>query len=171
MWLLSYPKSGTTWSQELIFLLKNNLDYEKASKYEMKARFPFFIYFDKTATLKNPGTFAPFQCALDQPRPRLIQAHLPIQMLPDQIWTVHPNMIYVYRQPKDVAVSYYHHSTIFQNNLGGINEYIDCFVRDFMLWSPYHKHISGFLELSEVCDNILVTRYEDMKKVIKNDKI
>lgn len=146
----------------MIYLLKNNLDYEKALKSTLNQRFPFFIYFDKSTTLENPGRFAPFQCALDQPRPRLIQTHLPIQMLPDQIWTVNPCLVYVYRQPKDVVVSYFHHSKLFHNYLGGIKEYVDCFVKGYLQWSPYHSHISGFLELREVRDNILVTRYEDM---------
>lgn len=41
VWIVTYPKSGTTWSQEMIYLLKNNLDYEKASKSKLAERFPF----------------------------------------------------------------------------------------------------------------------------------
>lgn len=29
-WLLSYPRTGSTWAQEMIWLLGNNLDYEGA---------------------------------------------------------------------------------------------------------------------------------------------
>ena len=106
-----------------------------------------------------------FELARDQPRPRFIKTHLPAQFLPDQIWTVNPKIIYVFRNPKDVAVSYFHHFTTFHFYAGGIEEFIDCFVNGFMLWSPYHEHISSFLELSEIKDNILLTRYEDMKEV------
>ena len=90
-------------------------------------------------------------------------------MLPDQIWTVNPKIIYVYRQPKDVAVSYFHHHTILDNYVGGIQEYVDCFVNDFLLWSPYHEHISGGLELNEILENTLVTKYENMKKDLPSE--
>ena len=108
---------------------------------------------------------SPFELARDQPRPRLIQTHLPIQFLPDQIWTVNPKIVYVFRNPKDVAVSFFHHYTTLHSYLGGIEEFVDCFVNELILWSPYHQHISSFLELSEMQYNVLLTRYEDMKKV------
>lgn len=41
VWLVTYPRSGTTWCQEMICLLKNSLDYEKFSKIKMNDRFPF----------------------------------------------------------------------------------------------------------------------------------
>lgn len=107
---------------------------------------------------------SPFEVARDQLRPRLIQTHLPIQLLPDQIWSVNPKIIYVFRNLKDVVVSYFHHFTTLHGYLGEIKEFVDCFVNDTLLWSPYHEHISGFVELSEIKDNILLTKYEDMKK-------
>lgn len=100
----------------------------------------------------------------NMPRPRLIKTHLPLQFLPDQFWIVNPKIVYVYRQPKDVAVSYYHHSKLLFHYLGGIKEFVDCFVNDFVLEGPYHEHISAFFELSEIKKNMMVTRFEDMKK-------
>ena len=41
IWLVTYPKSGTTWSQEMISLLKNGLDYDTAAKTMLHERFPF----------------------------------------------------------------------------------------------------------------------------------
>lgn len=32
IWLISYPRSGSTWLQEMVFLLGSNLDYEKAKE-------------------------------------------------------------------------------------------------------------------------------------------
>lgn len=32
VWLVSYPRTGSTWAQEMIWLLGNNLDYEGAKK-------------------------------------------------------------------------------------------------------------------------------------------
>ncbi len=41
IWLISYPKSGTTWSQEMVWLLGSNLNYDKAKEIKQYLRFPF----------------------------------------------------------------------------------------------------------------------------------
>lgn len=43
-WVVSYPRSGTTWTQELVWLLANNLDFNKAGKIFLADRFPFLEY-------------------------------------------------------------------------------------------------------------------------------
>lgn len=40
-WVLSFPKTGTTWTQEMVWLICNNLDYEGAAKTILDVRFPF----------------------------------------------------------------------------------------------------------------------------------
>lgn len=42
VFICTYPRSGTTWTQEMIWLIGNDLDYETASKYSLLDRFPFF---------------------------------------------------------------------------------------------------------------------------------
>lgn len=39
-WLISFPKTGTTWTQEMIWLICNNLDFKGAEKH-LGERFPF----------------------------------------------------------------------------------------------------------------------------------
>ena len=46
---------------------------------------------------------------------------------------------------------------------------VDCFVKDLITWSPFHGHISNFLELSEIQKNIHLIRYEDLKKDLKHE--
>lgn len=41
VWILSSPKCGTTWTQEMSWLINNNLDYEGAAKTNLIYRFPF----------------------------------------------------------------------------------------------------------------------------------
>lgn len=40
-WVLSYPKTGTTWTQEMVWLICNNLDYKGAAETFLDFRFPF----------------------------------------------------------------------------------------------------------------------------------
>jgi hypothetical protein len=41
VWVVTFPKCGTTWTQELIWMINNNLDYETALKVNLNERFPF----------------------------------------------------------------------------------------------------------------------------------
>jgi hypothetical protein len=41
VWVISFPKSGTTWTEELVWLVNNDLDYEKALSVTQGGRFPF----------------------------------------------------------------------------------------------------------------------------------
>lgn len=41
IWLIGFPKSGTTWTQEMVRLLNNNLNYEAAAKINIEEDFPY----------------------------------------------------------------------------------------------------------------------------------
>lgn len=99
------------------------------------------------------------------PSPRCIKSHLPIQFLPDQIWTVKPKIVYVKRNPKDTAVSYFHHFKALNGYTGTMEEYMNCFGQDFIVYSPFFPHFVDFCEAAEKLDNILVISFEDLKKV------
>lgn len=42
VWVVTFPRSGTTWTQEMVWLLANKLDFEKAKQVPLTQRFPFF---------------------------------------------------------------------------------------------------------------------------------
>lgn len=42
IWVATVPRSGTTWTQELVWLLENNLDFSAAKRDPLTERFPFF---------------------------------------------------------------------------------------------------------------------------------
>lgn len=41
VFICTFPRSGTTWTQEMIWLICNDLDYETALKLPLNFRFPF----------------------------------------------------------------------------------------------------------------------------------
>lgn len=109
----------------------------------------------------------PFQEAISMASPRLIKSHLPVAFLPDQMWTVKPKMVYVHRNPKSVAVSYYHHSVSLHEYRGTMDQFIRSFMKELEYYSPYHRHVIEYHHL-DYQDNILHLRYEDMKKDLKS---
>lgn len=104
----------------------------------------------------------------ETPSARFIKSHLPIQFMPDQIWSVKPKIIYVKRNPKDVAVSYFHHYKLFHRYTGTLDEFIDCFVQDNIYWAPVYPHMINFCEAAEKLDNILILSFEELKKDLKS---
>ncbi|XP_055598747.1 luciferin sulfotransferase-like isoform X2 [Uranotaenia lowii] len=162
IWLVTYPKSGTTWCQEMIWLISNDLDYAKAANVKLMERFPFL---ELSGIVDIPENFNPFEYAKHLPSPRFIKTHLPVALLPDQIWSVKPKMIYVRRNPKAVAVSFYHHSVTLHGYRGNLNQFVRSFINDLQYWSPYHRHVIDYHNLNY--ENILHLCFEDMRQDLR----
>ncbi|XP_077529892.1 uncharacterized protein LOC144142337 isoform X5 [Haemaphysalis longicornis] len=97
IFVVSFPKTGTTWVQEIVYLIATGLDFGSASERNLEQRFPFLEYF-------YPGV----STIESSPDVRLIKTHLPYSLLPDSVHTENPKIIYVMRNPKDVCVSLFH---------------------------------------------------------------
>lgn len=41
VWVVTFPKCGTTWTQEMIWMVNNDLDYTTAYDVNLNDRFPF----------------------------------------------------------------------------------------------------------------------------------
>uniref|UniRef100_A0A8C0GNW7 Sulfotransferase n=1 Tax=Chelonoidis abingdonii TaxID=106734 RepID=A0A8C0GNW7_CHEAB len=94
--IVTYPKSGTTWMQEILTLIYSKGDLEPAKTIPNWARAPWLehTYF-KDMLQETSG-------------PRLITTHLPCQVLAPALRKSKAKVIYMARNPKDVAVSFYH---------------------------------------------------------------
>ncbi|XP_017782123.1 PREDICTED: sulfotransferase family cytosolic 1B member 1-like [Nicrophorus vespilloides] len=165
VWVTSYPKSGTTWTQEMVWCICNDLDFEGA-KQNIHERFPFidFVQIDD-GVADLPKFLKPLEMLKEMPRPRFIKTHLPWDLLPKQIRTFEkrPKIIHVARNPKDVCVSYYHHMKMFNVFLGNFEQQWQLFINDKLVSSPFFKNVLSYFDR---CDesNILFIKYEDLKK-------
>jgi hypothetical protein len=103
---------GTTWVQEIVYLIKNNLDFDKAKASVLEDRFPFLEY-------PYPGV----KSVDKMPTPRLIKTHLPYGFLPSK--KEQAKIIYTVRNPKDTVVSYFHFARMlsFSGFTGTFDEY------------------------------------------------
>ncbi|XP_053692427.1 sulfotransferase 1B1-like [Sabethes cyaneus] len=158
VWVASYPKSGTTWCQELVWLVCNDLNFSAAKSESLRTRFPFL---DISLIHDTIDGVSSFEKTRNKSSPRFIKTHLPVSMLPKQYWEVLPKTVYINRNVKSVAVSYYHHSKNFFYR-GTKEEFIKSFMKDLQFYSPIHTHVIGYHSL-ENCSNVLFLKYEDMK--------
>ncbi|CAH1389884.1 unnamed protein product [Nezara viridula] len=171
VWVISYPKCGTTWTQEMVWLIGNNLDYEASKNKLLLQRFPFLEAVGIISEEQKEGGDDDdwvFQADTisyteDLPSPRYIKTHLPVSLLPEQIWTVKPKMIYVTRNPKDVAVSYYHHHRLWNGYTGLYQLFMQAFIEDKLVYSPFWDHVIEYKKLENL-PNLLINSFEEMKQ-------
>ncbi|KAG8335827.1 hypothetical protein J6590_059362 [Homalodisca vitripennis] len=180
-------QAGTTWTQELVWLIANNLDFETAGKVPQTERFPFFEFslflHDETKEefikenesdpkkvelveqLSKPG----YQILNEMTTRRFIKTHLPFSLLPKTLLEVGCKVVYVARNPKDVAVSFYHLNRLIrtQGYKGDFSKYWDYFERNLNPWTPYWSHVNEGWKLKSH-PNVLFLFYEEMNKDIKS---
>ncbi|CRL03234.1 CLUMA_CG016264, isoform A [Clunio marinus] len=185
VFVCTFPRSGTTWTQEMVWLICNDLDYNTAKQVALTKRFPYIenhlVTSEKAAkemshisgNIKNlENVFAPIYDVLEsQTTQRFIKTHLPIEFLPWKIKQVGAKVVYVARNPKDAAVSFFHFQ---QNPWFRYNEnfehYAEYFMKDLVMYSPYWDHVaSGWKHKDD--QNVHFVFYENFKLNMKQSLI
>ncbi|XP_049875169.1 sulfotransferase 1C4-like isoform X2 [Pectinophora gossypiella] len=177
IFVVSFPRSGTTWTQELVWLIENDMNFEKAKSIPLTDRYPFledFIYASATrmAARNDPAKLkmleeilkpAPERLAAT-PSPRFIKSHLPLSLLPEGTLDT-ARVVYVARDPRDVAVSFYHFLKSFPHNglTASFKEYYDLFINDLEMWSPIFEHVKEAWQQRHH-PNMLFLFYEELSK-------
>ncbi|XP_069695752.1 luciferin sulfotransferase-like [Periplaneta americana] len=166
VWLVSYPRTGSTWAQEMVWCIGNDLDFDKARKVLQNLRTPVLeltalIANDEGDWKKELGNSV--DMVEDMQSPRFIKTHLTWGLLPAAIDTVKPKMVYVARNPKDMCVSYYHYCMLIHKMKGSFEDFCELFLKGRVPVGPIWSHILGFWRRRHE-PNILFLKYEDMKR-------
>ncbi|PSN38744.1 Sulfotransferase family cytosolic 1B member 1 [Blattella germanica] len=162
VWVASYPKCGTTWTQEMVWLIANDLDFDKAKNVPLNERVPFF---ESPAIASMPITSSnDLITSLENLKTRrFFKTHLTKDLLPQQVWSKKPKIVYVSRDPKDAVVSYYHHHRLWNGYSGTFQDFYDAFLADVLVYSPFWDHVLDYWRLRDE-PNVLYNTYEEMKR-------
>ncbi|XP_067657006.1 sulfotransferase 1B1-like isoform X3 [Haliotis asinina] len=104
------------------------------------------------------------------PSPRVLNTHLFYEELPRDITTLKNKIVYVLRDPRDVAVSFYH---FYINNKTGVDyrgawrDFLELFMNGEVQWGSWFEHVKNFEDVIKTNRNgqqILVMNYEDTKQ-------
>ncbi|KAJ8722506.1 hypothetical protein PYW07_003686 [Mythimna separata] len=180
IFVATYQRSGTTWTQELVWLLANNLDYETAAKIPLTERYPFlelFMFFNKKwqeRLLERAADKEQAKALIEKiakpvtgrllaaPSPRFIKTHLPMSLLPPKILDT-AKVVYVARDPRDVAVSCFHHSKLFRvlDFPSPFKDFWNLFIRGLFTELPFFDHVKEAWECRNH-PNMLFLFYEEL---------
>jgi len=146
VFLVSYPRSGNTWTR---FLLGNLLYPDAPVTFSnIESRIPE-IYFNRDRVLR----------AL--PRPRMLKSHESFQ-------PHYPHVIYVVRDPRDVAISLYHHNVKARNipDDHPMTSFVPRFVAgEFdQKFGSWRDNVLSWVSLRGENPNFMMLRYEEMKR-------
>ncbi|KAI2662250.1 Sulfotransferase 2B1 [Labeo rohita] len=150
--IVTYPKSGTTWMQEIITLVLSKGDPAVAQNQPNWARAPWLEQYYCADVLKASTG------------PRIITTHLPYHLLAPALQHSKAKVIYVARNLKDVSVSYYHFHKManFLPNPGAFSDFINDFLKGAVHYGSWFDHIKGWTSHAKDIQNFLYITYEEM---------
>ena len=170
IFVISWPKTGTTWTQELVWCLVNDCDFEKAKSVTLAERSPFLeytIHQDFMAPHLRPQGTGDLIAKIDtlpMDSPRIIKSHLKFCLLPEGLLDK-CKVVFCMRNPKDTVVSFFHHAQTLKTHgfEADFATWFDYFMNDQVLYSSYWDYL---LEAWEKRDhpNMCLLFFEDMKK-------
>jgi len=143
VFIVTYPRSGTTWLQMILYQLTTDGSMDLAHIAEVCP------WFERAAVSKRN---------LDKlPSPRIFKTHLPHIWIPKRIC----RYIYVVRDGRDVAVSFYHFYKSHFRYQGSFDHFFWYYIRGLVVWGSWFYHVSGYWKHRNDM-NLLFLRYEEL---------
>lgn len=148
--IATYPKSGTTWMQELVCLIMSRGDPESVETKPIWFRVPC-IETEHRIQLEHV------------PSPRLLATHFPYSMMSQSFYQVKPKVIYVMRNPRDVCTSHYHFHIMapYLVTPSSKHDFVHKFLEGKVIFGSWFDHVKSWLSAADT-HRIMYICYEEM---------
>lgn len=169
VFVFGWIKTGTTWMRELVWLLMNECNIEEANKTLLNTRIPFIdmaVLADFSGNIKDELGMTSEEWINeieDRPSPKILKSHLPFDLLPPNL-LADCKVITCLRNPKDTAVSAYHHDKLLK--MYGYNSdfptYLDLLLKNLPCYSSVFEYTAEAWKRRNH-PNMCIVFFEDMK--------
>ncbi|XP_062841826.1 sulfotransferase family 2, cytosolic sulfotransferase 3 [Trichomycterus rosablanca] len=148
---VTYPKSGTTWIQEILPPILNGGDLTPVLTIPNWDRVPWL---EETRAALNMDKLS---------SPRAFVSHMPYHLMPRSFFSSKAKVIYIARNPKDVMVSSYHFHQMasFLHDPGTFENFVDSFLAGQVMFGKWTDHVKSWRN-SNLGDGILYVTYEEL---------
>ncbi|XP_032816330.1 sulfotransferase 2B1-like isoform X2 [Petromyzon marinus] len=153
VFIVTYPKSGTTWMQEILSLIMNDVDISKVESVPNRNRAPWLEL--ATAPVYLDG----------RESPRLATTHVYATFAPTQIMQGKGKVVYVYRNPKDTLISFYHFHNMakFLSTPESFESFVSDFMNEKLSFGSWFEHIKTWMDVRDKA-KLMFIAYEDLHK-------
>lgn len=166
--IATYPKAGTTWVSYIIDLLYfGQTCPERQASVPLQERVPFMdIAIPSQPSGKDLADQLPTS-------PRLIKTHLPVQFVPKSFWENNCRIVYVARNAKDSAVSYYHFGRMnfAQPDPGDWGTFLKGFMDGKVVFGSWYEHVNNWWKKKESYPNLYYMFYEDLTEDLGREMV
>lgn len=146
VFISSYPRSGTTWMQLIVHLLRGG----DASFGHISHVVPWF---ERSLALGRLSAADLGRIAA----PRTFKSHLPHAWLPRGA-----RYLYVHRDGRDVVVSYYHFYRSHLGFVGSFDDFFARFMRGDLQYRSWFDHVADWQRAARRNPAVCVVAYEDL---------
>jgi len=159
----TFPRSGTTFTQEIVWQIKNRKNVSKDDEFEdLLSRFPFIEFNHKSIPKIGKSYAEMLNSQKDNPY-RLIKTHVPYKLIKENVEKAKSKIIVVIRNAKDCLVSnFYHYLTIpIHEWKGTFDDFFQIFINEKTYTGSYFDNNIEWWNLRNQ-SNILILFYEEL---------
>nr|XP_034378758.1 bile salt sulfotransferase-like [Arvicanthis niloticus] len=151
--LVTFPKSGTTWMQQVLSLIFCEGHLWPIHHLPNWSRMPWIEQISFSVLFPKRNTSWP----------RMFTSHLTAKGLSPALLKAKTKVVYMARNPKDALVSFYHFHRIagFLPNPSSFEDFVDEFLEGTGFYGSWFDHVKGWLDLRKDL-NLLFVTYEEL---------